>query len=168
MGDGAVSRSIEYLSPVFGASSPYEREVLRSLHGGTAVSLFWLDIVRPLAELCGGRHVLEIGAFRGDHSKHLLGYCESVDGHLTIVEPCPGESLRQMVAGSKRARLIEAFSDQVAEDVELPVDVVILEGDVNYHTVFNDLTMIQRWATRQGSFPLLFVPNTSWPTAGSW
>jgi hypothetical protein len=166
MGDGVVSRSIEYLSPVFDFSSPYEREVLRSLHGGTGVSLFWLDIVRPLAELCGARHVLEIGAFRGDHSKHLLGYCESVDGHLTIVEPCPAGGLRQMVEGSKRARLIEAFSDQVADEVELPVDLVVLEGDLNYHTVLRDLKMVQAWGSRQNrGFPVVFVCATSWPYA---
>ncbi len=155
-----------YLSPAFSPRDPGELEFLRSVNPKTGFSLFWIDIVRPLLEHCGARHLVEIGAGEGEHTRLLLRYCEEVGGHLTVVEPAVPPELRRLLEGAPRARLCAARSETVIPALDQAVDAVLLEGDLNYAVVRGDLERIADLAEKRGVvFPLVFVKNTSWPYA---
>jgi hypothetical protein len=47
-----------------------------------------------------------------------------------------------------------------------PVDVVLLNGDLNYHTVYNDLSCIDEMSKRAGvDLPVVILKSMSWPYA---
>ncbi len=119
-----------YLSPAFSPRDPGELEFLRSVNPKTGFSLFWIDIVRPLLEHCGARHLVEVGAGEGEHTSLLLEYCEGVDGSLVVIEPEVRRSLRRRLERSSRGQLIAARSHDGLPQISGAVDAVLLEGDL--------------------------------------
>ncbi len=155
-----------YLSPAFSSRTLQEREFLREVHDGMGFSIFWLDIVRPLLGEAKARTVLEIGAYEGEHTRWLLRYCEAVQGQLIVVEPEVRSPLRKLVEGAGRVSLMPEISEMALSRISTPVDAVLLEGDLNYHTVLGDLHGIQELSRRMGPrFPLVFFANAGWPYA---
>ena len=62
--------------------------------------------------------------------------------------------------------LLNERSSVALPKIDVPVDAVFLEGDLNYHTIYNDLIEIKALSWRKNiSFPTIFVPNTAWPYA---
>jgi hypothetical protein len=155
-----------YLSPAFRSRGEEEIDFLKSVDAVSGFSLFWPDIVKPLLDCAQARHLLEIGAYRGNHTRLLARYCDTTDGTLTVVEPFVSAELREVVGLSGRVRLLEAKSADALPLLEGPVDAVLLEGDLNYHTVYGDLSGLAGLAARCGRpFPLVFLRATGWPYA---
>jgi hypothetical protein len=109
---------------------------------------------------------LEIGAFEGEHTQLLLDHCESVDGTMIVIEPTVRPPLRRIVEKSKRVSLLAETSHAALPHLDAPVDAVLLEGDLNYHTVYVDLKGIGRLSDRMSThFPLVIFASASWPYA---
>ena len=118
--------------------------------------------------LCGlkAKYLLEIGASRGDHTRLLLQYCDTFDANLIVVEPTVMPSLQEVVSSSTRVRLFAERSHEALPHIDVPVDVVLLEGDLNYFSTRGDLLAIAELSRRQNMpFPTVFVRSTSWPYA---
>lgn len=161
-----MTTDVPYLSPAFSLHSPDEWEFLRTVHDGTAFSLFWIDIVKPLLQEARSRHLLEIGAAEGTHTRWLLEYCTQVGGRLTVVEPDAGPSLRALVDGLDSTDRMSMVSRDALKVIKGPVDAVLLEGDLNYATVLEDLRGIEGLSERLGiPFPLVCFASASWPYA---
>ncbi len=155
-----------YLSPAFSPRNASELEFLRSVNPKTGFSLFWIDIIRPLLEYCAARSLVEIGAWDGEHTSLLLEYCERVEGSLVVIEPEVRPSLKRRLERSKRVQLIPERSQDALPRVSEAVDAVLLEGDLNYHTVLGDLRQILAVNERCGApFPVVFLRAVGWPYA---
>lgn len=155
-----------YLSPAFQSRSQEEIDFLKSIHAVSGFSLFWMDIIKPLLLHAEAQHLVEIGADLGNHTRLLIRYCDVANGTLTVVEPFVSAELREIVSRSKNVSLLEAKSQEALPLLEGPVDAVLLEGDLNYHTVYGDLSGLANVAERQGApFPLIFLRATGWPYA---
>lgn len=161
-----MSTTSAYLSPAFSPRSSEELDFLSRIDGSTGFSLFWIDIVRPLLQAAGAGRLLQIGAYKGDHTRLLLQYCQSVQGSLIVVEPFVVPELEETLAGSACGRLLAAKSHEAIGRLHEPVDAVLLNGDLNYHTVSGDLRALAGLAERTGSpFPTVILKSMSWPYA---
>ena len=155
-----------HLSHAFSKRTVEELEFLRKVNGTTGFGLFWSDVVRPLLCELKGRNLLEIGAFKGDHTRLLLEYCDTFDANLIVIEPSVTPSLQEVVSSSTRVRLFAEKSHEALPRVDAPVEAVLLEGDLNYYTVRGDLVGIEELSIRQNvTFPIVFFANASWPYA---
>jgi len=155
-----------YLSPAFGKRSDEELEFLRQVHPNSGFSIFWPDLIEPLLRSCGARNLLEIGAYRGDNTRLLERYSTLHDGRLIVVEPTVPVSLREIVNRSDRIELFERTSHDALPAIERVIDAVMLEGDLNYYTVYHDLLGIEAMAGRLATpFPVVFLRATGWPYA---
>lgn len=157
---------MSYLSPAFHSRSEEEIIFLKEIDRNTGFSLFWIDIVQPLLRHVQARHLLEIGSHRGDHTRLRAKYCEDHNGTLTVIEPTILSSLQEIVDHSNSIKLFAATSHVAIPLVTAPVDAVMLEGDLNYHTVYNDLVDIEQIVKcKHVPFPLVFLRATGWPYA---
>jgi hypothetical protein len=155
-----------YLSPAFTPRSSEDLIFLKQIDGAAGFSLFWIDIVRPLLEYTMSRYLLQIGAYKGDHTRLLLQHCEAFDGSLIVVEPFISPELDRVLTGNEHSVLFALKSHEALPQINTPVDAVLLNGDLNYHTVCGDLSGIANMARRTGSgFPTVILKSMSWPYA---
>ncbi|MGV8081447.1 MAG: hypothetical protein AB2L22_15490 [Syntrophales bacterium] len=156
----------QYLSPAFSKQSEAEKAFLGEIGGATGFSLFWLDLVKPLLERTGARNLLQIGAYKGEHTRLLLEYCRTCEGFLTVVEPFVLPVLEEIMEGSVWGRLVAKKSHDAIPGIMDPMDAVLLNGDINYHAARMDLQDIAEMAERAGGeFPLIVLKSMSWPYA---
>jgi len=155
-----------YLSPAFNKRTDGELEFLRTVDGTSGFSLFWIDIVKPLLCELKVKHLLEVGALKGDHTRLLSQYCDTFDATLIVIEPIVTPSLQKVIGSSARIHLFAEKSQTALPRVAASVDAVLLEGDLNYYTVHNDLLSIAQLSRRQNiPFPIVFFASASWPYA---
>ncbi|NPU86158.1 MAG: hypothetical protein HPY65_16900 [Syntrophaceae bacterium] len=156
----------QYLSPAFSKQSEAEKAFLGEIDGATGFSLFWFDAVKPLLERTGAKYLLQIGAYKGEHTSLLLEYCRTCGGFLTVVEPFVLPELEEIMEGDVCGRLIAKKSHEAIPGIMDPIDVVLLNGDLNYHSMRVDLQDIAEMAERKGrDFPTLITKSMSRPYA---
>lgn len=155
-----------YLSPAFSNRTDEELRFLSTINGATGFSLFWIDIVKPLLCKLNAKHLLEIGAETGEHTRLLLEYCSGYDANLTIIEPVIRPELRDIIVNLDYIKLFAGKSQTVLPEINFSVDAVFLEGDLNYCAVHHDLLEIEKISRRQSiPFPIVFARSLSWPYA---
>jgi hypothetical protein len=121
-----------------------------------------MDIIQTPVAPCGGA----ASGKKSAQTSAITPVCSSVivdvaNGTLTVVEPFVSQSYGEIVSRSKNVSLLEAKSQEALPLLEGPVDAVLLEGDLNYHTVYGDLSGWRTWPDRQGApFPLIFLRAT--------
>lgn len=125
---------------------------------------FWTLIIEPIFRAVEAKRIVEIGVDYGHHTQRLIEYCASVNGHLDAIDPNP-----KFDFVSARARYGEVVTAHRCLSLEvLPhlqsADVVLIDGDHNWYTVFNELKQLEIVARDTGSeFPLIFFHDISWP-----
>jgi hypothetical protein len=155
-----------YLSPAFSPRSSDDLSFLKEIGGATAFSLFWIDIVKPLLDVMDAKYLLQIGAYKGDHTRLLLQYCKAAKGSLIVVEPFVLPELERILDESEYSILFSKKSHDALPQISTRVDAVLLNGDLNYHTVYGDLLAIADVARRtSGAFPTVILKSMSWPYA---
>lgn len=154
---------MNYLSPVFKEHEGADINLLKNMDGRNGLSLFWIDIIRPLLEATGVRHILEIGADRGQNTRHLLAYIASVAGRLTVIEPFVKTELAGLLKGRDDISLLEMRSDEGLKKKIGRLEAVFLEGDLNADAAYNDLRAINECSVSSGGgFPVVFY-RAGWP-----
>jgi hypothetical protein len=125
---------------------------------------FWGMVIKPVFELVRPEVIVEIGSDQGDNTKNLLGFCEKTGAKLHVVDPAPGYD-----ASEWRREHGEHFVFH--EDLSLNAlprieafDAVLIDGDHNWYTVFNELKLIERLCEeRSQGFPLVLLHDIGWP-----
>lgn len=95
------------------------------------------------------------------HTAKLLEYCNERGAilHSMDIQPLPEEGPWKDNPHIRfyRGHSIELFT-------QLPVlDAVLIDGDHNWYTVYNELKLIEKQAIAAGRFPLVFVHDIDWP-----
>ncbi|MFM9977348.1 MAG: class I SAM-dependent methyltransferase [Sphingomonadaceae bacterium] len=121
------------------------------------------DLIFPVLERAGARHVVEIGAEFGGMSQLLAEHVEAHGGHLTSVDPAPKPEFIAWAAQSPVVTHIAAPS-LVAIETLSDVDAWIIDGDHNYYTVYHELKAADEVSGRDGRPLLAFLNDVSWPT----
>jgi SAM-dependent methyltransferase len=117
----------------------------------------------PLARKCGWKSICEIGARTGTSTNHLLRLPHA---SCTIIDPCIDEDLGAKYAGEPRVHVVKSNSLNALADSHpipgSPFDAILIDGDHNWYTVFNELRLIrERALVRPGGF--IFLHDVDWP-----
>ena len=120
--------------------------------------------VVPIARKRRWKSILEIGASMGDSTDNLLKLPLS---NYTIVDPCFDRDLAAKYAGDTRVNVLKCNSlDALAVGGALRTgvefDCILIDGDHNWYTVFNELRLIrERSLLRPGGY--IFLHDVGWP-----
>ncbi len=109
----------------------------------------------------GARSVIEVGAERGRLTQELLRWAAPSGARVTAIEPEPISDLLELLDEYPDLEIVQETSlDALAH---LPIaDVVILDGDHNYHTLSGELRLI---VERSERMPLVVFHDVCWPLA---
>lgn len=125
---------------------------------------FWPDVVRPILEALEPTSIVEIGSEEGRTTRKLLELARDLDAHVYSIDPAPvfdAEALSREF--DRRLSLIQLPSLVGLPSIE-QFDVVLIDGDHNWFTVFNELQLIDRRSSEIGQpMPLVFLHDVSWP-----
>jgi hypothetical protein len=120
--------------------------------------------IAPLARSRHWKSICEIGSRTGTSADHLLQLpLES----YTIIDPCLDQDLAAKYAGDSRVHVVKSNSlDALASGERIgpasEFDSILIDGDHNWYTVFNELRFIrERALVRPGGF--IFLHDVDWP-----
>jgi SAM-dependent methyltransferase len=120
---------------------------------------FVRDWIVPLAEKHGWRSFCEIGASMGLSTNELL---RLTNISHTIVDPCIDADLALKYAGDKRVTVQKGNSLDVLPHLDGSFDCILIDGDHNWYTVFNELRLIRERALLPPG-GTIFFHDVGWP-----
>jgi hypothetical protein len=126
----------------------------------------WRRAIRPLLEALEPRVIVEVGMFTGETTAKLLEFASERGAVVHGVDPI--ETPRFDLEGF-RERYGGRFVFHNEPSLEaLPklhdADAVLIDGDHNWYTVYNELTALARVAAEdQRPFPLTLMHDVDWP-----
>ena len=125
---------------------------------------FWETVTGPVLELLQPETIVEIGSAQGINTERLLEFCRQNGATLHVVDPAPGYDAEEWQ---------QKYSDHLVfhKDLSLRVlpeiegfDVVLIDGDHNWYTVFNELKLIEKTCEDfSQDFPLVMLHDIGWP-----
>jgi hypothetical protein len=119
---------------------------------------FWSSIIEPVCTAADVHTVTEIGIGQGYMTRLLCAYVKNVGGHVHAIDPEPETDTIVLCAEGGDALTVHPLPSL---DV-LPTirsDLVLIDGDHNWHTVINELRTVGRWSP----FPIVLLHDTGWP-----
>ena len=140
-------------------TDPYENDPGR--WGASLATL--AELMLPCLDAAGARSVVEVGAYAGDVTRLLLDWAAESGARVWAIDPSPHERLVQLGEERPDLELIRATSHDALRDIPVP-DVVVIDGDHNYHTVSEELHLIGERASG-ADLPLLMFHDVCWPHA---
>jgi hypothetical protein len=120
-------------------------------------------LLLPCLDAASARSVIEVGAFRGELTRELLGWASRTGARVRAIDPDPTRELQDLANGGVDLHLVtEPSLDALGR---LPAaDAVIIDGDHNYYTVLRELRLI-RERGQPSSPPLIALHDVCWPHA---
>jgi hypothetical protein len=114
-------------------------------------------VIKPYLSEAGYRRICEVGASFGENTRKLLEV-EAVS--LVVVDPCLDTDLTRLQGGRVSVRRGLSLDELAAMDG--PFDCMLLDGDHNWYTVYNELRLIdERALLRPGG--TVFLHDVGWP-----
>ena len=126
---------------------------------------FWNSIMCPIIKHISAKHIIEVGSDEGTNTKNILNYCVKNNAILTAIDPCPNFNVKDF-----KRKYREKFNFKKELSLKsLPklsnYDVILLDGDHNWYTIYNELKIIEKTFLDEKNFPLIFMHDVSWPYA---
>ncbi len=113
----------------------------------------------PLARKRRWRSFCEIGSRKGDSADVIL---QLQGASLTIIDPGLDSDLKQRYSNNPQVLVYKTISLEAMPIVNGPFDCILIDGDHNWYTVFNELRWIrERGLLRAGG--MIFFHDVSWP-----
>ncbi len=123
---------------------------------------FWDNIILPIIKNINARYIVEIGSYTGLNTQNILEYCMDHDAHMTAIDPLPKFDIDEFKTqyGDK----FEIYKDLSLSRLPLleNYDVILIDGDHNWYTVYNELKIIEK-KFKDKKFPIVFLHDTTWP-----
>ena len=124
---------------------------------------FWKPIVEPLFERLDPRVIVEVGSDKGDNTRHLVDYARRTGAVLHVVDPLPKYDVDEWLAEYPGHLVFHrAPSLEVLASIAEP-DVVLIDGDHNWHTVFNELKALEDARQSDAEYPVVIFHDVGWP-----
>lgn len=116
-----------------------------------------MDRARP-------KSIVEVGSESGRFTDRLVEYCRANGARLTTVEPFPSDIVRARAASDEDLfELFEGISVDYYAQADSPGDLVILDGDHNYHTVACEIAAVESLRVRHGGSPIVLLHDVGFP-----
>ena len=125
---------------------------------------FWNNLIRPIIERVNANYIVEIGSDTGLNTKNILEYCVDHDAHMTAIDPFPQFDINEFK--SQYGDKFEIYRELSLERLPFlkDYDVILIDGDHNWYTVYNELKTIEE-TFKNKKFPIIFFHDITWPYA---
>ncbi|MFD0672166.1 class I SAM-dependent methyltransferase [Cohnella sp. GCM10027633] len=124
---------------------------------------FWDKVIRPILIAAQPRTIVEIGSLSGLNTFKLLDYCKLCDAECTVIDPGPQYNIELLEAYYERhVRVLRQFSLDALPTLR-QYDLILIDGDHNWYTVYYELKEVERMAESTGRFPTVLFHDTGWP-----
>jgi cephalosporin hydroxylase/GT2 family glycosyltransferase len=123
----------------------------------------WEDVVAPVVDAVAARRVVEIGALRGETTTRMLRSL-GAECELHVIDPAP-----QFDPAEHERAFPGRYHFHLGTSLEVlpglaPADVVLIDGDHNWYTVYHELRLLAATARRTGTrLPVLVLHDVGWP-----
>jgi hypothetical protein len=120
-------------------------------------------MIEPLLEGLEPRVTVEVGSDQGFNTKNLAEFAQRTGGVLHVVDPLPKYDVQEWKKRYEphivfhRAPSLEALSSIGS------IDVVLIDGDHNWYTVFHELKLLEHKEGSGSSFPFVMLHDVRWP-----
>lgn len=129
--------------------------------------VFWKSVIEPLLKRVQPAVIVEVGCDEGACTQKLVDHCRVTRGDLHVIDPAPRldplllkqwQSQKDFGFRFHRRLSLEALPELSR------VDVALLDGDHNWHTVYHELQTLEAMALNQGHLPpLILLHDVDWP-----
>lgn len=119
---------------------------------------FGRHFIVPIARRSGWKTVCEIGASTGLTTDELLKLPLT---SYTIVDRCFDAELASKYSGDARVKVQRCNSLDALPKLAGTYDCILIDGDHNWFTVFNELRLIQRGLLNRGG--MILFHDVEWP-----
>jgi SAM-dependent methyltransferase len=125
---------------------------------------FWKSIIKPILIKISAKHIIEVGCFLGNNTKNIIKYCKKNNGKVTVIDPDPKFNIAQWKSiHGNHLEVLKALSLNALPLLK-DFDAILIDGDHNWHTVYNELKIIEN--NFQGKkYPVIFLHDVAWPYA---
>ncbi len=125
---------------------------------------FWESVILPVFKAVQPGTIVEIGASFGQNTTKILAYCRENEAHLHSIDPSPRFSPEEL---SREYGDIFIFHDRLSlealEGID-NMDAVLIDGDHNWYTVYNELKTIENQSRKNDNeLPVVFFHDIGWP-----
>jgi len=127
---------------------------------------FWPRYIAPLIEAVAPQRMIEIGAEFGWNTERLLEYCRRSGCRLEVVDPAPHPSLHEVLGRFPSEHQYHPLKSLEAIPLLPAAELVLLDGDHNWYTVYHELQMLFARAVESGvAPPVVIMHDLAWPYA---
>jgi len=128
------------------------------------VHRFWSSVLKPLVHAVRPEVVVEIGVLRGDLTRRLLEAAPQFGAVVHGVDPDPQIDAEEWAAAYGDAFRLHREPSLDALPKLGAVDLLLIDGDHNHHTVLGELTAAQRRADDdRRTPPVIVMHDVDWP-----
>lgn len=125
---------------------------------------FWDIIIEPVLEKLRPAGIVEIGCEYGKNTRNLVEFCVRHGATLFAIDPAPKFDVN---AWEQQYGAHFVFYQSLSLNA-IPLverfDVVLIDGDHNWYTVFHELKLIEKRCQELGQpFPLVMLHDVGWP-----
>ena len=127
---------------------------------------FWSRYIEPSIEAAAPRQMMEIGAEFGWNTEKALAYCRSRGCILEVVDPAPHPALHEVLARYVAEHRYHPLKSLEAIPLLPPADLVLLDGDHYWFTVYHELQLLfARAVETNAAPPVIMLHDMGWPYA---
>ncbi len=124
---------------------------------------YWNPIIEPLVERLQPLVIIEIGSDQGFNTKNLADFAQRTGAVLHVVDPLPKYDVDEWLNRYGPSIIFHrAPSLEVLGSIKSP-DVILIDGDHNWYTVFHELTLLENNVGEGGTFPFVMLHDVGWP-----
>jgi len=122
-------------------------------------------LIEPVLKMLKPAVIAEIGAAEGGNTRFLYEFLKATQGRLLTMDPSPRGSFVEWVKSTNG--VVTHFADYSLNCILRlgAVDVWFVDGDHNWYTVFNELSLIDQLARQHDKPAIIFMHDVSWPCA---
>jgi len=125
---------------------------------------YWEDIIEPVLRFIHPGCLVEIGCEAGKTTKRLLSYCERNQAVLHGIDPSPRFDVDEWKQQFANRFIFHRKTSLQALPLIDNYDVVFIDGDHNWYTVFHELKLIEEKATSiSHTLPVILLHDVGWP-----
>ncbi len=121
---------------------------------------FWDTIIEPLLDALHPEVIVEVGSDHGHNTRNLAQYCRAKGGQLHVIDPLPKYDVDEWSGEFSPHVQFHTTVSVIGLHEVPPPDVVLLDGDHNWHTVISELRIL---GERSEVFPWVLFHDVGWP-----
>jgi hypothetical protein len=123
------------------------------------MKFFTNRVINPYILESGYRSLCEIGAQYGNNTDEFLKLAPLV---IDIIDPCLDADLGKKYQGNNRVQVHQGLSLVVLPKISGQFDCILIDGDHNWYTVYNELKTIEKRGLLKPE-GTIFLHDVCWP-----